>query len=409
MDFVPRLLAGSSRHRTVSLLAVAVIASTSLSAGAYAADDALIQKGREIADTVAGVGCKGCHGTYGEGDLGIGPYNRGVSLAKLQAAIGGGVKQMEFLRDELTQDDIKAVAEYYAWLGELQLVKTIIKRGRFIPEQVEIYPGQPIQLVINNTTSAPQNFASKENGIAPFTVPERDAVDLVWKAPEKEGTYEIQCVDCRVKDQKLSIVVSKSAPMHRGQPPAPSEVAAVPAAQEAPVDKATLDHGRELFMTAGDVGCIACHGNYAEGDVGIGPYNRGKDEHAIRLALRSVEAMKFLGKELTETQIKQVAAYYAYLGRLKLIKTHVVKGRFFPNSIDVAPGTSVQLVVVNRDATHIKVEGSGMKIAPYSIGGRGEEDRVWVAPETEGTFELKCTDCEIKQDKLTIRVSKAAK
>ena len=376
--------------------------------GALAADQpdmALIKKGRHISDTVAGVGCKGCHGAYGEGDVGIGPYARGVDLSKISSAIGG-IKQMEFLKKELKPDDIAALGAYYSWLGSLKLVKTIVKRGRFIPDKVEVYPGTAVQLVISNTSTAGQSFSGDKIGLKTFTVPGREAVDMVWNAPETEGSYSLQCPECMVKDQSLTFVVTRNAkkhinPMASGtavaSASAPVQVAAVSSRK---FDADVLDHGREIFLNIGQVGCVACHGSYAEGDVGIGPYNRGRDEQAIRKALKTVGAMKFLNEELNDTQIKQIAVYYEWLGQLKLIKTHVVAGRFFPDKLDVAPGTKVQLVVVNRSHSHIRIAAEKMDlgISPYSISAQESQDRIWSAPATEGRFALQIhsgMDCDV--------------
>lgn len=415
-----------NKGKNILMVTAAVIAAGVLGfppfftvSGALAADQpdmALIKKGRQISDTVAGVGCKGCHGAYGEGDVGIGPFARGVDLSKISSAIGG-IKQMEFLKKELKPDDIKALGAYYSWLGSLKLVKTIVKRGRFIPDKVEVYPGTTVQLVISNTSTAVQSFSGDKIGIKTFTVPAREVVDMVWNAPETEGSYSLQCPECMVKDQSLTFVVTRTAKKHvdpmasvpaAAGASAPVQVAAVSSRK---FDENVLDHGREMFLNIGQVGCVACHGPYAEGDVGIGPYNRGRDEQAIRKALKTVAAMNFLNKELNDTQIKQIAVYYEWLGQLKLIKTHVVGGRFFPDKLDVAPGTKVQLVVVNRNHSHIRIAAEKMDlgISPYSISAQESQDRVWTAPAAEGVFTLQCTDCALKGEKLTINVTKAAK
>jgi len=203
---------------TVAVMAAGIHAVLLLStmSGALAAeqpDMGLIKKGRHISDTVAGVGCKGCHGAYGEGDVGTGPYNRGVNLSKISAAISG-VKQMEFLKKELKPDDIVALGAYYSWLGTMQLVKTIVKRGRFMPDKVEVYPGTAVQLVINNTSTAALSFSSDDMGLKTFTVPGREVVDMVWNAPETERPYSLQCPECIVKDKSLTFVVTRNARRH---------------------------------------------------------------------------------------------------------------------------------------------------------------------------------------------------
>ena len=50
--------------------------------------------------------------------------------------------------------------------------------------------------------------------------------------------------------------------------------------------------GEKVFRTVAEIGCASCHGDYAEGDKGIGPYNRGVGEEKIRAAINSIEAME---------------------------------------------------------------------------------------------------------------------
>ena len=53
------------------------------------ADDTLIKRGELVFNTVANIGCAGCHGAFAEGDLGVGPYIRGASDGAVRAAIEG--------------------------------------------------------------------------------------------------------------------------------------------------------------------------------------------------------------------------------------------------------------------------------------------------------------------------------
>ncbi len=174
----------------------------------------LIEKGRKIWLTVAGIGCAGCHGRFGEGDVGIGSYNRGVGLSKIQSSIVG-VDQMRMLQGKLDPQDIEAVAAYNSWLGQHQLVKTLVKRDRFEPDTVDIFPGTAVQLAINNSSQSPRKFASPNMDIAEFQVSGREIHDLVWQAPEKEGTYTLLCVDCRGQGGQFTINVHRSAKPYR--------------------------------------------------------------------------------------------------------------------------------------------------------------------------------------------------
>ena len=68
--------------------------------------------------------------------------------------------------------------------------------------------------------------------------------------------------------------------------------------------------GKVIFEeTAGGVGCQACHGMDAKGD--IGPDIRGRDSVAILAQLKTNEVMAFI--TLTPEEVDQVAAYLRYL------------------------------------------------------------------------------------------------
>lgn len=177
-------------------------------------DMKLIEKGRKIWLTVAGIGCAGCHGRFGEGDMGIGPYNRGVGMSKIQSSIAA-VDQMRMLQGKLDSQDIEAVAAYNSWLGQMQLVKTLVKRDRFEPDTVDIFPGTAVQLAISNSSQSPRKFASPNMDIADFQVSGREIHDLVWQAPDKEGPYTLRCVDCRGQGEQFTINVRRSAKPYR--------------------------------------------------------------------------------------------------------------------------------------------------------------------------------------------------
>lgn len=183
-------------------------------AAGSAPDTKLIETGRTLWLTAGGIGCAGCHGRYGEGDVGIGPYNRGVGMSKIQAAIAA-VDQMRMIKDALSAQDIEAVGTYNAWLGQLQLVKTLVKLGRFVPNTVDIYPGTAVQLAINNTSPSPKTFAGPSMQIAEFKVPGKGPYDFVWHAPDREGKYTLQCVDCTGQDKEFTINVTRSAKPYR--------------------------------------------------------------------------------------------------------------------------------------------------------------------------------------------------
>ncbi len=169
---------------------------------------ALVEQGKQIFETVGGVGCKTCHGAFGEGK--VGPANRGVNEATIREALAK-IAPMQFLRDQLADDDIKKVAVYTEWMGRHLLVKALLKRGQFIPEKVSVYPGTPLQLVIENTGTEPGTIHSDGIATLPMKIAARDAATIVWVAPQNEGKFTIECGDCRIKGDPLTIEVTKTA------------------------------------------------------------------------------------------------------------------------------------------------------------------------------------------------------
>jgi cytochrome c553 len=169
---------------------------------------AAVEHGKQLYETVGGVGCIACHGRYGEGKLG--PTNRGVNEATVREALSK-IGAMQFLREQVTEDDIKKLAAYTEWMGRHMLIKILLKRGRFIPETVSVYPGTPVQLVVENTAAEPSTLSGEGIAAAPQTIPARETGSIVWTAPEAEGKLMLACNDCKTKDGLLTIEVTKTA------------------------------------------------------------------------------------------------------------------------------------------------------------------------------------------------------
>ena len=184
-------------------------------------DMAMVKQGRQIFETIAGVGCKACHGPFAEGK--VGPSNRGVNEATIREALAK-IGPMQFLREQLVEEDIKRVAAYTEWMGRHMLVKSLLKRGRFIPDAISVYPGTPVQLVIENTGSEAATLAADGISVATPTIAPRDNASIVWTAPETEGKSTIACSDCKIKDGSLTIEVTKTAKPYI-PPPQPKVVA----------------------------------------------------------------------------------------------------------------------------------------------------------------------------------------
>jgi len=208
-----------SALRTLAAAFIALAAFPACAAEPF--DMAMVEKGRQIFETVAGVGCKACHGPFAEGK--VGPSNRGVNEATIREALAK-IGPMQFLREQLAEEDIKRVAAYTEWMGRHMLVKSLLKRGRFIPDAISVYPGTPVQLVIENTGSEPATLAADGISVAASTIAARDTASIVWTAPEAEGKSTIACSDCKIKDGLLTIEVTKTAKPYI-PPPQPKVVA----------------------------------------------------------------------------------------------------------------------------------------------------------------------------------------
>ncbi len=79
-----------------------------------------------------------------------------------------------------------------------------------------------------------------------------------------------------------------------------------------PSDAQVLALGKEVFeRKAGGIGCQACHGIDAKGQ--IGPNIRGASADDIRKALTEVDMMMQAVKNLNAQDIEAVAAYLKYL------------------------------------------------------------------------------------------------
>ena len=171
---------------------------------------AAVAEGREVFRTVAGIGCAGCHGNFAEGDMGVGPYTRGASEGAVRAAISG-IGEMAVVRDAITEEQIKSVSAYLEYLGSNQVVRTLVKRGRFMPDSLSVRPGTNVQLIINNAGFSEYEFKSDNLGLEPMSIPARSLGTVDWQAPAEEGTYTIYCADCKLEGEQFTINVDASA------------------------------------------------------------------------------------------------------------------------------------------------------------------------------------------------------
>lgn len=190
-------------------------------------DEGQLEVGARVYSTIAGVGCQTCHGQYAEGDLGVGPFIRGATEGTIRAAIDAN-GEMIVIKKTITEDEIKAVVAYLGKLGTMQAVRTLAKRGRFLPEEFSIRPGTDVQLIIQNSSIQPHTFKSDNMGIDGLLIAGRSSGSLEWRAPETESEFSLYCTDCKLKGQFFTVrVAASAAEFHRAVPATNTEDSAM--------------------------------------------------------------------------------------------------------------------------------------------------------------------------------------
>jgi len=189
---------------------VLILAECSVPSWAQGSEESRLAEGARVFNTIAGIGCKTCHGEYAEGDVGVGPYIRGASEGSIRAAIDA-TGAMVVVKSVITDDEISAVAAYVGNLGTLQAARTLAKRGRFLPSEVSIRPGTGVQLIIQNSSIQPHTFKSDNMAVDDFIVAGRSSGSLEWHAPASEGEFSLYCTDCKLKGQFFAIIISANA------------------------------------------------------------------------------------------------------------------------------------------------------------------------------------------------------
>lgn len=179
-----------------------------------ALDTELLAQGEEVYNTIAGIGCKGCHGEYAEGDLGVGPFTRGANEGMVSAAVNG-IGEMIVVKNVITDEQITSVSAYLNYLGTAQVARSLVKRGRFLPEVFSARPGTRLQLILQNGGFEAHTFKSDNMGIEDIEIDARTSGNLIWEAPEQEGTYSLYCTDCKLVDQYFTININASTPEFR--------------------------------------------------------------------------------------------------------------------------------------------------------------------------------------------------
>jgi len=188
-----------------------------------------------------------------------------------------------------------------------------------------------------------------------------------------------------------------------------ADTSAAPAAALEYSGDPAFAEGARVFSEIAGVGCKTCHGEYAEGDLGVGPYIRGASEGTIRAVIEGIPEMIVVKAVISEDEIKAIAAYIANLGTMQVARTLAKRGRFMPESISIRPGTSVQLVIQNSGFQPYTFSSDNMGIDDIVIPARSSGSIEWQAPDAEGEYSLSCSDCKLQDQFYTVRVDAGAK
>src|SRR5574341_1424917 len=152
-------------------------------------------------------------------------------------------------------------------------------------------------------------------------------------------------------------------------------------------DEELIAQGRIVFEeNAGGVGfgCAQCHGHFGMGDLQVGPNNRGASEERIRKGFATRDQMSFL--RLTDEEIKAVAAFLGYLGKLQPVKVAIEDSQFEPKQVAVPANRQIQFIFDNKDGEACNLFGEEAGIKAKSLEPGKVHDLVWMSPGKAATF-----------------------
>lgn len=156
-------------------------------------------------------------------------------------------------------------------------------------------------------------------------------------------------------------------------------------------DEELIAKGRIIFEeNAGGngFGCATCHGHFGMGDLQVGPNNRGASEERIRKGFATRDQMSFL--RLPDEEIKAVAAFLGYLGKLHPVKVAIQDSQFEPKQVTVPANRQIQFIFDNKDNEACNLSSEEADIKPKSLEPGKVDDVVWQSPSKATTFTARC-------------------
>jgi hypothetical protein len=203
--------------------------------------------------------------------------------------------------------------------------------------------------------------------------------------------------------KSLSLVAVALAGVAAALPYASGQEASPPPSVLGSFSAEQIAAGRAIFYRIGTNGCVHCHAPYASGDEG--PSIRGADEGMVRAAADGIDKMTPQQRLLRDADFAAVGMYLKWLGTIRLTTVVLRRGTFDPPSVDVRPGTPIQLAVENTGLIPQTITGDGLGVS-VTVPARGRMATFFAAPDTEGKYELTCSDCQ--RATFTVNVTLAA-
>jgi cytochrome c553 len=168
----------------------------SVQSGSDEFNEEVVMAGRLLfEETAGGIGCAACHAHFALGDSFIAPNVRGVSKNRIEGALEA-VEEMEFLIDELSSEDIDAIAEYLRFLATLVPAKSVTRRGVFTPDILEVPANDQVQLIINNLNRSVCTLSSGDSIFQDTEIQGRTEADIIWTSPLDPGeSFQVSCLE----------------------------------------------------------------------------------------------------------------------------------------------------------------------------------------------------------------------
>ncbi|MEX2502621.1 MAG: cytochrome c [Trueperaceae bacterium] len=170
-------------------------------------DPELWTEGRRVFNEIGGMGCAGCHGTFGANELGGHPVIRGddIDVDRIHGAVEG-MQAMVFLQALISDDEIEAVAHYISYLGTMEPLVVTQRREAFeIPEGDPVLPADThVQLILYNQDRAACTWTVDGIDTEPVVIGGRQIDALDWVTAET-GTVEAYCAER--PDDRLSLTL----------------------------------------------------------------------------------------------------------------------------------------------------------------------------------------------------------